>query len=267
RAEVEQKGEAEVRIGERTFTAPSQLLEELAGENLKEALRGLRRALLVLHAPLDQNVGIGNAARIFAAARHPKSFVSLDDADHLLTRHSDARYAAAVIAAWASRYLPAREPARTERDVIADNRVATYTGRSGFLTEVRVRGHGLIADEPAVLRGTDARPAPYDLLLAALGTCTGMTLRMYADRKEWPLEDIRVVLRHQKISARDEARPEDSDARLDRIDRQLAVTGDLTTEQITRLLEIADRCPVHRTLDAGVQISTRLMEDADDPTP
>jgi putative redox protein len=169
-----------------------------------------------------------------------------------------------VIAAWSTRDLPIREPARTERELVAENRVATFTGATGFLTEVRVRGHGLIADEPAAVGGTDAGPTPYDLLLAALGTCTGMTLRMYADRKGWPVEDIRVALLHEKIHARDEARPEESDARLDSIQRELSIDGQLTPEQLTRLLEIADRCPVHRTLDAGVRITTSLAESPEE---
>lgn len=263
--EIERAGEAEVHLGDRSFRVRKQLLDDLRGGSLEADLRELRRPLLVMHSPLDQTVGIDNAARIFEAARHPKSFLSLDRADHLLGDHRDARYVASVVAAWASRYLPEREPARSEAELVADNRVVARTGADGFATEIRVRGHGTIADEPAAVGGTDAGPTPYDLLLSALGACTGMTLRMYADRKRWPLEEVRVSLRHEKIHAVDEARVEDGDARVDHIDRDLELMGPLDAEQRARLAEIADRCPVHRTLTAGVRVTTSMAPS--DPVP
>lgn len=257
REEIEASGEATVHIGGRPFRVRKQLLDDLRAGTLEEDLRELRRPLLVFHSPLDQTVGIENAAEIFQAARHPKSFVTLDRADHLLSDERDSRYVGMVLASWASRYLPHPEPARTEAELIADNRVVTRTGPRGFRTEVMVRGHGSVADEPAAVGGEDAGPTPYDLLLSALGACTGMTLRMYADRKGWPLEDVTVRLRHEKIHAVDEAHCEDGEARLDRVEREVVVAGPLDPEQRTRLMEIADRCPVHRTLTAGVVVKTQ----------
>lgn len=256
--EIEASGEATVKIGGRSFRVRKQLLDDLRAGNLEQDLREMRRPLLVFHSPLDQTVGIENAAQIFQAARHPKSFVTLDRADHLLTDERDSRYVGTVLTAWASRYLPHPEPARTEEELIAENRVVTRTGPGGFRTEIMVRGHGSIADEPVAVGGTDAGPTPYDLLLSALGACTGMTLRMYADRKQWPLEQVTVRLRHEKIHAVDEVHCEDQEARIDRIQREVEVTGELSPEQRARLIEIADRCPVHGTLSAGVHVETRV---------
>lgn len=256
-AEIEAAGEATVQIGERPFRIRKQLLEDLREQRLDDSLRDLDAALLVMHSPLDQTVGIENAARIYTAAKHPKSFVSLGDADHLLSDERDACYAGDVIATWASRYLPER-PVPTVEELRTTERVVTRTGDSGFLTEIMADHHGLVADEPLAVGGTDLGPTPYDLLLAGLGACTGMTLRMYADRKKWPLDEVRVHLRHDRIHAQDEeACEDDADARVDRIRRIVEICGDdLDDEQRARLLEIADKCPVHRTLEAGVRIET-----------
>ena len=262
--DIEAEGNAEVRIAGRSFTVSRAFLRDVEERRMEEVLRDLRRPLLVLHSPVDNVVGIENAARIYEAARHPKSFVSLDDADHLLLDEGDARYVGDVLAAWAGRYLP--EGGESDADALEGAApvagVSARTGRDGYLTEIRARGHALLADEPASVGGTDRGPTPYDLLAAALGACTTMTLRMYAERKGWPLEEASVRLRHEKIHARDEEACPDREARMDALDREIRLEGDLDAEQRARLMEIADRCPVHRTLSAGVVVRTREA-DAD----
>jgi uncharacterized OsmC-like protein/pimeloyl-ACP methyl ester carboxylesterase len=258
RGVIEREGMATVTLGGRPFTLRRELLEDIAQARLDASLHDLGRALLVMHSPVDEVVPVDHARRIFDAARHPKSFVSLDDADHLLTRERDSRYAGRVIAAWGARYLPpAPEP--TVEELVADGSVyAVNRGGAGFRTEVVAGGHGIVADEPVAVGGGGAGPTPYDLLLAALGACTGMTLRMYADRKGWPLEEVGVRLRHGKVHAIDEEHCDTREARVDRIDRTVELDGPLSDEQRARLLEIADRCPVHRTLSAGVIVKTVL---------
>jgi putative redox protein len=236
-----------------------RLLDDLAGHRVRDAVGDLGKALLVLHSPADAVVGIEHARRLFEAARHPKSFVSLDRAHHLLWDPRDARYVGEVLAAWAGRYVEAGESA-----VVADGgerprgQVVVVGGESGYAQEIQARRHRLRADEPAEAGGTDTGPTPYDLLLAALGACTSMTLRMYADRKGWPLEGVRVALDHSRIHAADCADCATQTGRIDRIERRIEVLGDLDGEQRARLLEIADRCPVHRTLAGEIDIRSEL---------
>jgi len=261
--QIERTGEARVEIAGKPFRVTRELLEDLRGARMEEAIHGLRLPLLVLHSPADQTVDIGNATKIWVAARHPKSFVSLDDADHLLTRKGDAQYAGRVIAAWASRWLP-DPPEPTMDELAGEGRVVTVTPGAAFRTEVAAGRHVFIADEPVAVGGADAGPTPYDLLMAALGTCTGMTLKAYAERKAWPLEEVTVRLTHGKVHGVDEVQCADREARVDRIEREIRIEGDrLTPDQRDRLLEIADKCPVHRTLEAGVFVETMEMrEDA-----
>lgn len=253
-------GEAQVKISGRNFVLRKKFLDDLAAVDPEAVMRELNRALLVMHSPADDTVGIENAAQIFQAARHPKSFVSLDQADHLLSKSSDSRYAGAVIAAWAGRYLTLPAAERAAPPPPQDNRIAARTGPGGFLTEIRVNRHSLIADEPAAVGGTDQGPTPFDLLVAALGACTSMTLRMYADRKGWPLDAATVRLKHAKIHAADCESCELKEGMLDRIEREIEMEGPLDEEQRQRLLQIADRCPVHKTLTSEVEIRTRLSE-------
>jgi putative redox protein len=251
-------GEADVTIAGRTFTVRKKFLDDLENVDPDAAIRNLNRALLIMHSPKDDTVGIENAARIFQTARHPKSFVSLDEADHLLSKVNDSRYAGAVIAAWARRYIdPSTEATASPPH---DNRIAARTGPGGFLTEIQVNRHNLVADEPAAVGGTDQGPTPFDLLVAALGACTSMTLRMYADRKRWPLEAATVRLKHAKIHASDCESCEIKEGMLDRIEREIEIEGPLDAEQKQRLLQIADRCPVHRTLTSEVEIKTQLKD-------
>ena len=255
-AAVETAGVAEVAIAGRRFRVGRELVHDLASQDQGRRIGELRRALLVMHAPGDEVVGIDNASAIFTAARHPKSFVSLDTADHLLTRREDAHYAARVLAAWASRYLGEATPA----GLAADGTVLVEeTGAGPFQQRIAIGAHRLLADEPASVGGRDTGPGPYDLLLAGLGACTAMTMRIYAERKGLPLERASVRLRHTKIHAADCADCETKgDARIDEITKELMLEGPLEPEQKERLAEIASRCPVHRTLQSEIKIRTEL---------
>ena len=253
--EIEARGEAVATLGGRPFTIRKQLLDDLREQRQHERIARLRRALLVLHAPLDAVVGIDNASRIFTAAKHPKSFVSLDSADHLLTRAADADYAAGVIAAWASRYLPAPAPAM-QADAPAREVIVEETGAGRFQQRIAIGPHRLVADEPAAQGGLDSGPSPYDLLAASLGACKAMTMRLYADNKQWPLEQVRVRVAHDKVHAADCADCETREGRIDEFRVVLSLVGPLDAEQRARIAAIAERCPVHRTLMSEVKIRT-----------
>jgi putative redox protein len=227
RPEIEARGEAEVLLAGRPFRIRKQFLEDIEKHKLATALAELRKALVVFHAPRDATVGIENAGEIFKAAKHPKSFVSLDDADHLLSRKEDAVYVATVLAAWATRYLGrAAEPAKPAKPAApsAGAVVVQETGEGRFTQHIAAGKHALRADEPEDFGGSDSGPGPYDLLLAGLGACTSMTLRMYAARKQWPLDRVTVALRHEKIHAEDCADCETKEGRIDRIERSLRST-------------------------------------------
>jgi putative redox protein len=260
RSEVERSGSAEIVLAGRRIRIGRALLEELGEVGMGEAIADLGRAILVMHSPVDTVVGIGNASTIFRNAKHPKSFISLDRADHLLSDPVDSRYAAGVIANWSKKYIPeSQEEAKLATS--EENRVVVRTGAGGFRTEVLANGHPLIADEPISVGGTNTGPSPYELLTAALGACTSMTLRMYADRKGWPLEAAEVRLDHKKIHCEDCAEASGGQPKIDHISRELVLEGALDETQRQRLLEIADRCPVHRTLHSEVKVTTTLAEE------
>jgi putative redox protein len=252
--EIGERGEVEVKLEGRPFRISRAFLEDVAQQRLTERIANLHKALLVFHSPTDHRVGIENATTIFMAARHPKSFVSLTGADHLLSRRSDAAYVANVVAAWAERYLdmPAAVAETAEQGAV----VVSETHRGRFQQDVRMGAHRLLADEPVVAGGLDSGPGPYDLLLAALGSCTAMTLRLYAEHKKLPLDHVTVRLSHSKIHAADCESCETKEGKIDRIDRAITFDGPLDGEQRRRLLEIADNCPVHRTLTSEVEIRT-----------
>jgi putative redox protein len=260
RVPTAETGPTSVEIGGRTFQVGRSLVDDLTRQDQGGRIAALRRSLLILHAPGDTTVGIDNASQIFLKARHPKSFISLDGADHLLTRPRDAEYAAAVIAAWASRYLGTDEDAAgtaATRAPDAAQVTVEETGRGKFQNEVRVGRHRFLADEPTDVGGLDSGPGPYDFLLAGLGACTAMTMRLYADKKGWPLKRVRVALDHDKIHAQDCADCEAREGKVDEIVRTIVLEGDLDAEQRARMFEIADKCPVHRTLHSEIKIRTQ----------
>ncbi|NUQ17151.1 MAG: OsmC family protein [Sphingomonas sp.] len=243
--ELLQRGEAEVSIGGRPFRMRRGFIDDLASHDQRSRIAGLRKPLLILHAPRDEVVGIENASQIFLAAKHPKSFVSLDDADHLLTRPRDAEFVANIIATWASRYLPDVSAPRTrEQSGVVS---VVETGEGNFQVEVTAGGVHFLADEPPEVGGLGSGPTPYDLVAAGLGACTAMTLRLYARGKSLPLDRVTVEVGHSR-------RPGQKPA--DLFSRRLQLEGALTGEQHQRLIEIAERCPVHRTLESGAAIET-----------
>jgi uncharacterized OsmC-like protein/alpha/beta superfamily hydrolase len=256
---VAAQGEAVVRLAGRPFRIKKQFFDDLKTHDLREDIAHLDKALLILHSPLDDYVGIDNAQQIFLAAKHPKSFLSLGDADHLLSNSADSQYAGTVIAAWAEKYLGLTHPVPP---ALGSAQVVVRTGQEGFLTEINANGHALLADEPADVGGSGLGPSPYDYLLSALGACTGMTVRLYAARKNWPLEAVEVRLSHQKIHAQDCADCETKDAKIDEIRRELTLIGTLDAEQRQKLLEIAEKCPVHRTLHSPLRVVTTLTDPA-----
>ena len=258
RETIELEGEADVVLVGRTFHFKKAFLDDLANHPWRDNLRSLRKALLVFHSPTDQTVDISNAADIFTAALHPKSFVSLNGADHLLTKETDSEYVGLILGAWASRYLgelgmqPLSSPAVGGETVVR-------MGEDHYRCDVYVGPHHITADEPRESGGTDAGADPYGLLTAALGACTAITLRMYADRKQLPLKGLGVRLTHDKVYAQDASDcAEGKEVKMDRFTRELELEGDLSAEQRQRLLEIADKCPVHNTLEHTSKVETSL---------
>ncbi|NNF63321.1 MAG: OsmC family protein [Acidimicrobiia bacterium] len=259
---IEQAGSANVLLAGREFTITQQFVDDVDRFDAATAVATLGKPLLVLHSPIDMTVGVENAATIFEWARHPKSFISLDDADHLVMEEKDARYVAEVVASWVERYLSVDLRDHSQPDFIADAPASVTTVRteSGFRTEVISNGFPLTVDEPASVGGTNTGPTPYDYLLTALGSCTSITLRMYADRKQWPLDAVTVRLSHRKVHARDCAECESESGTVDRIERSILLEGDLDDDQRSRLLAIADRCPVHKSLHGEVVVLTDLKD-------
>jgi len=259
--DIRKHGKVEVSLAGRPFHITRELLDDIAEHSLVSHVTNLHKALLIMHSPTDDTVGIDNATRIFVAAKHPKSFVSLADADHLLGGKRDAAYVAEVIAAWATRYLDSAAPEPVADPGDAPRVVVVRETRAGkFQQTVSIGPHRMLADEPVAAGGEDSGPGPYDFLLAGLGACTSMTMRLYADRKSLPLERTTVTLKHSKIHAQDCTECETKDGMLDQIDRVIGMEGNLDAEQRRKLMEIADKCPVHRTLTSEIRIVTRAAD-------
>ncbi len=285
RDELERTGEAEVKVGYRRFRVRRQFLDDLGNYADAEHIRRLKRALLVFHSPVDEIVPIEEAAKIYRAALHPKSFISLCDADHLLTNREDAEYVAETLVAWASRYLGLRQHGEElgagTAPAVGSGEVVVTERDTRFLRGLYSEHHQLLADEPRSVGGSDLGPSPYDLLLMALGACTSMTIRLYAEHKGLPLDDVEVRLRHHRVHAQDCAANSDLDTtvptsstegrKIDRITRRIDLTGDLSEAQRERLLAVADRCPVHRTLQSKpcvvTDTGTGSFDDFGDDSP
>ena len=256
--DMNQKGFAEVSIGGRPFTIKKQFIDDLEAVDLPSILSTLKKALLIAHSPQDQIVGVDHAAHIFKEARHPKSFVSLDGADHLLSKSADSVYLGNVIASWAKRYIDFREKKKPETDLQV---VANLSGEDKFTTQIKAGKHYLVSDEPESYGGNDFGPTPYDFVSAGLATCTAMTIRMYADRKKWNVEEVNVHIEHGKIHAEDcEACENSNTSKIDQFTSVIELKGELNGSQKNKLLEIANKCPVHKTLLSEIHIESKLKK-------
>ncbi len=254
--EIKKEGHAQVQLSGRPFTIKKQFLEDISEKNLKDLLEDFRKPILILHSPQDETVEIENARKIYNAAWHPKSFISLNGADHLLSNKDDSIYVGDVIASWANRYvdIPDQQKLKLEKQV------AVRIGKDGYTTEILAGKHHLRADEPEEVGGNDFGPTPYDLLLSSLGACTAMTLRMYADRKQWAVDEINVHLSYNKEYIEDCENPDNPKAIIDKIERSIQIDGSLDEKQEKRMLEIADKCPVHKTLHGDIRVETMLNQ-------
>ena len=257
---IKAEGEAEVTLAGRSFTIKRQFLEDIENNRLEERIAALKRALFVFHSPVDDTVGVDNASAIFKAAKHPKSFISLDDADHLLTRREDAVYVADILAGAVKRYIAGDPEAETRTTTDDGLAVVTETGQGKFQNRIEIAGHRLIADEPISVGGLGSGPGPYDLVKAGLGACTTMTLRMYADHKGLDVDKVSVSVGHDKVHADDcaECIERGLEGKVDTFTRHITIEGNLDEAARARMLEIADKCPVHRTLEAQAVIETTL---------
>ena len=252
---IERNGFAEVKIGGRPFTIKKQFLDDLRSKDMPQVVKDLKKAILIMHSPQDRIVGIENAAKIYSSAYHPKSFVTLDHSDHMLSKKEDAFYAGTVIASWLRRYIEieSEEELKTEKQVVAK------LGDQGYTTEIKAGKHSLIADESEQLGGNDFGPSPYELLNSALSACTVMTLQMYARRKKWDLKEVKVHINFGRSYKEDCEACSESERRIDHFDKCVELIGNLSDEQKNRLLEIADKCPVHRTLQKTPKFTTTLI--------
>ena len=253
--DIEEHGEAEVEVGGRHFVIKKQFLDDLRSKDMFSTVKNLRKALLIMHSPQDVVVEIENAAKIYQTAFHPKSFVTLDNANHMLTDKTDAYYVGNVIATWAQRYVKLPEEGKLE----THKQVVAQLGSTGFTTRIQAGNHGFVADESEALGGNDFGPSPYELLNAALAACTAMTLQMYARRKKWDLKDVKVHLSYDRSYKEDCDQCSESDRRLEHFDKSIELVGDLDESQKARLLEIAERCPVHRTLSGASMFHSEIL--------
>ncbi|WP_299313564.1 bifunctional alpha/beta hydrolase/OsmC family protein [uncultured Aquimarina sp.] len=254
--EIEANGKAVVNLSGRDFTIKKQFLDDLENKSLPTVAKNLNKALLVMHSPQDTTVGIRNAEEIYHAAKHPKSFVTLDGADHLLMKKEDSIYTGKVIAGWSSRYVDIPEETRLKSQ---HHVVATLGNDEGYTTQMKVGNHYMVADEPESVGGHDFGPSPYELVSAGLSACTAMTIKMYVARKDWDLQNVEVHTSYDKKHMEDCENCENPSAKIDTFEREIKLEGNLDEKQITRILQIADKCPVHKTLHSETQVITKLI--------
>ncbi|MDO6517195.1 bifunctional alpha/beta hydrolase/OsmC family protein [Zobellia uliginosa] len=257
--EIEKSGKAVVNLSGRDFTIKKQFLDDLQHKPLSQTLGQLRKPILILHSPQDTTVEIKNAEEIYVAARHPKSFISLDGADHLLSNKRDSFYAGEVVSGWAKRYLDI-DTTRKEEPKTKHQVVASLDHDDGFSTQMKVGNHFFTADEPVDVGGNDFGPSPYELVSAGLSACTAMTVQMYAKRKAWVIDNIEVHTSHNRSHVADCQDCESDDSKIDTFEREIKLTGPLDEKQKKRILQIADKCPVHKTLHSQIQVITKLID-------
>lgn len=256
--EIVKDGKAQVNLAGRKFTIKKQFLDDIKEVTILDGVKHFKKALLVMHAPLDNTVGVEHATKIFSAALHPKSYVSLDSADHLLMNRKDAKYAADVISSWVTRYISCKDTENTPSVFVNDGEVMV-SSRNGakFTQDIYTKNHHVVADEPLSVKGDNLGMNPYELLMAGLGACTSMTMKMYADLKNIPLEGVEVKLKHEKIHAKDCDECETKTGKIDHIQKEISLKGPLTEEQKSKLHEISEKCPVNRTLKAEIRIDSK----------
>jgi len=254
--QIEQDGKAKVNLAGREFTIKKQFIDDISNTSILDDLKKLKKSLLIMHSPTDNTVSVEHAAKIFSLAKHPKSFVTLDDADHLLMKRSDAQYAGEIIGSWALKYLP--QQTETKKNTSIEQGEVVVEGRKGtkFTQDIYTTHHKSVADEPLSYKGNNLGMSPYDYLLSALGACTSMTIKMYADRKNFKIDDIKVILSHKKIHAKDCEDCETQSGKVDVIEKRIFIQGDISDEQRARLHEIAEKCPVNKTLQSEVKIKS-----------
>lgn len=254
--ELQEKGFITMHIAGEDYKLKESFFEDVQKYDMRSIIKDLKKPLLVLHSPFDKVVGIKEAEKIFIAAMHPKSFVSLDEANHLLSKEEDAKYVGEVISGWAKKYVMDTEREEKKKHN-KEYKVFAQIGEKPYKTKIWTDNHSYLSDEPTKYGGGDLGPNPYDYLLSALGACTAMTLRMYADRKKWDLKGVEVGLNHRRIHAQDCDKCEETGKKLEVITREIFIYGELSEEKRNRLMEIADRCPVHRTLESDLTIQTK----------
>lgn len=255
--EIKTNGISLVDIGGRSFHISAQFIEDISSSNMTKVLKSMEKPLLIMHSPQDKVVGIKNATEIYSFANHPKSFISLYGADHLLSKKEDSIYAGKVVAEWASRYINLNK----EKTLKTTDQVVVKIGSKGLTTDILAGEHNLTADEPENVGGDNFGPSPYDLLLSSLGACTAMTLRLYANQKKWNLEEVIIHLSHGKTYIKDCQNSDEKSAKVDRIEKRIVLIGNLDHSQKQRLLEIANKCPVHKSLNNEIIIDSQLQNE------
>lgn len=256
---IKDKGKVEVNIGGRPFKIDNEFVEDFGKTDLPSVVKNLRKPLLIMHSPTDNVVGIKNAEELYLKAMHPKSFVTLDNADHLLTNSRDSIYAGNVIGTWVQRYFESQE------NEMLDTNGEQLVGHlnlveDNFTTTIQSKNHSILADEPASVGGDDFGPSPYEYLNAALVACTAMTLKMYAERKKWELQEVYVYVTHAKKHSKDLGLEQEKPSYLDHVTKKIKLIGNLDDAQKARLKEISSKCPVHKTLASGVVFDTTIVE-------